>query len=78
MQDGSDARLSAFGSDNPGTRLPGRIVPDVLGMTAFEVGDPVLVVILVKADDTALNRRPIREAHAMTPRGTRRTRRKRP
>src|SRR5688572_1272216 len=62
MQDGSDARLAAFGSDDPGTVLPGRIVPDVLGMTTFEVGDPVVVLILVKADDAALNRRPVRKS----------------
>lgn len=62
MQDGSDARLAAFGSDDPGTVLPGWIVPDVLGMTAFEVGDPVVVLILVKADDAALNRGPVRKS----------------
>jgi hypothetical protein len=62
MQDGPDARFAAFGSDNPGTVLPGRIVPDVLGMTTFEVGDPVVVLILVKSDDAALNRRPVRKS----------------
>jgi hypothetical protein len=62
MQDGSDARLAAGGSDDPGTVLPGRIMPDVLGMTTFEVGDPVVVLILVKADDAALDRRPVRKS----------------
>jgi hypothetical protein len=62
MQDGPDARLAAFRRDDPGTVLPGRIVPDVLGMTTFEVGDPVVVLILVKSDDAALNRRPVRKS----------------
>jgi len=34
----------------------------MLGMTTFEVGDPVPVLILVKADDAALNRRPVRKS----------------
>jgi len=62
MQGGSDARLPSFGRDDPGSVLPGRIVPDVLGMTTFEVGDPVVVLILVKADDAALTRRPVRKS----------------
>ena len=62
MQDGPDARLATFGSDDPRTALPGRVVPDVLGMTTFEVGDPVAVLILVKADNAALNRRPVRKS----------------
>ena len=62
MQDAPDARLPAFGRDNPGTVLPGGIVPHMLGMTTFEVGDPVFVLILVKADDAALNGRPVRKS----------------
>jgi hypothetical protein len=62
VEGGADARLAAFGRDDPGTVLPGRVVPDMLGMTTFEVGDPAIVFILVKPDDAALNRRPVRKS----------------
>ena len=45
--------------DNPGSVLSGRVVPDVLGVATFEVGDPVVVLVLVKANDAALDRRPV-------------------
>ena len=62
MQDGPEARLAACVRNDPGSVLPGGIVPDVLGMTTFEVGDPVVVLILVKAGDAALDRRPVRKS----------------
>ena len=49
--------LPALRGDDPGPVLPGGIVPDVLGMATFEVGDPVAMFVLVKADDAALDRR---------------------
>jgi hypothetical protein len=42
---------SAFGSGDPRSKGPWRIVADVLRMAAFELGDPVQVFILLKADD---------------------------
>ena len=35
----------------PGARLPGGLVAQVLGVAAGQLGDPVLVVILVEPDD---------------------------
>ena len=34
-------------------------MPDVLRVSALELRDPLLLVILMKADDSPLNRRPI-------------------
>ena len=39
--------------DDPRPLLPGRIVPNMLGMAAFEIRDPVSQVVLVKSDDAA-------------------------
>ena len=44
---------SAFGSENPGAEGKGRIVAEVLGVAAFEVGDPVALSILMEGDDFA-------------------------
>jgi len=40
---------------NPGSLLPGRIVPQVLGMTAVQRRNPVLLVILVEFDDATIH-----------------------
>ena len=37
--------------EHPGARLPGRLMAQVLGMAAGKLGDPVPVLILMKADD---------------------------
>jgi hypothetical protein len=37
--------------DYPGSDLPGRIVPDVLRVRAFEVRNPMPFFVLVKSDD---------------------------
>jgi hypothetical protein len=45
-----EALSSCFGGD-PWPDLPRRIVADVLGVTAVEVGDPVLFLVLMKTND---------------------------
>ena len=42
---------AAFGGGDPGADAPGRIVADVLGVAAVQVGDPVAAVVLVEGDD---------------------------
>lgn len=44
-------RLPPLGTQHPGTNLPGRIVPHVLGVPALQVGDPVPLVIEMKTHD---------------------------
>jgi hypothetical protein len=43
---------------NPRSRLPGRIVPHVLGVAALQVGDPMSFLVLMEADDLSRDRRP--------------------
>ena len=40
---------------DPGTILPGGIVTDMLRVSAFEIGNPVLFAVLMEADDAALH-----------------------
>jgi len=40
---------------DPLTHLPGRIVPHMLRVTALQVSHPVVLVVLMKADDPARN-----------------------
>jgi hypothetical protein len=40
---------------NPFSHLPRRVVPDVLGVTAIEISDPVVLVVLMKANDFSRN-----------------------
>jgi hypothetical protein len=47
----ADVRLSTFGSRDPMARRPGWIMADVLLMPTLEVGNPVRLLVLVKADD---------------------------
>jgi hypothetical protein len=42
---------AALIGNDPRTHLPGRVVPDVLGMSTLQVGYPVTLVVLVKGDD---------------------------
>ena len=44
---------TAFGSEDPGADGPGRIMTDMLGVAAFEVGDPVAFGVLMESDDFA-------------------------
>ncbi|EFQ65209.1 hypothetical protein PFWH6_0773 [Pseudomonas fluorescens WH6] len=39
------------GVEHPGARLPGRLVAQVLGMTARQLGYPMKVVVLMEAGD---------------------------
>ena len=44
---------------HPRSHLPGRIVPNVLRVSTLQLRDPVLLVVLMKGDDTARYRRAI-------------------
>ena len=44
---------AAFWGEDPGADGPRRVVADVLGVAAFEIGDPVEVGILVEGNDFA-------------------------
>jgi hypothetical protein len=44
-------RLSTFGSCDPMSDGPRRIVPDVLPMPALKLGDPVQVLVSVESDN---------------------------
>jgi hypothetical protein len=48
-----DACSSTFGSRNPVALSPRRIMPDMLRVSAFKLGDPMKFRILVKSDDLA-------------------------
>jgi len=39
------------GVEHPGAGLPGWLVAQVLGVAAGQLGDPVLVVVLMEPDD---------------------------
>lgn len=45
---------AAFGSDDPGADGPRRVVAHVLGVAAFEIGDPIAEIVLVKSYDVAI------------------------
>lgn len=49
-------RASTFRDRNPRTVDPRRIVANVLVMTAVEFSNPMLFVVLVKANDSLLHR----------------------
>jgi hypothetical protein len=44
----------------PGPVLPGRIVANVLRVAAFQISDPMKLLILVESGDAAWNRGPVR------------------
>ena len=47
----SEVGMATLRGGDPSTIGPGRVVADVLLMAAFEFGYPVVVLILVEADD---------------------------
>jgi hypothetical protein len=49
----AEVGCAAFGSQDPGAKSPRRIVAEMLGVTTFEIGDPVALSVLVKSDDFA-------------------------
>src|SRR5579872_2543032 len=57
VQSSTNESAPPFLGGHPGADLPGRIVADVLGVTALEIGDPVPLLVLVKANDPALHQR---------------------
>lgn len=44
---------AAFFRENPWAQGPGWIMAHMLSVTAFQIGNPVLVLVLVKSDDAA-------------------------
>ena len=53
----ADHAVAPFVRDDPRAVDPWRIVPHVLRMAAFELGDPVFELVLMKIDDAALHAR---------------------
>ena len=51
----ADELRAALGGQHPEPVLPGRIVANVTGVAAFEIGYPMLLVILVESDDSAFH-----------------------
>jgi hypothetical protein len=50
-----DAAATPLWRDDPGAVGPGRIMPHVLPMAAFQVSHPVVLVVLMKANDFTLH-----------------------
>jgi len=50
-----EATSTRFGR-HPGPGLPRRIVPHMLSVTAFELGDPMFLFILMEPDDPLRDR----------------------
>jgi hypothetical protein len=53
-QRGAEPSRAPFWRQDPGAYLPRRRVANVLRVSAFELGDPVLFLVLSKADDALL------------------------
>ena len=53
----AEPRRTALGGEHPGPRHQRRLVANVLIMPARELGDPVAVGILMKADDASCDAR---------------------
>ena len=49
----------AFRGEHPGTKGQWGLMPDVLPMSAGEIGHPILLLILVKADDPLVHLFPV-------------------
>lgn len=49
----ADAPLALAGIEHPGAGLPGRLVAQVLGMTAGQIHHPVAVLVLMETLDAA-------------------------
>ena len=67
MEPHAQMTLAPLGGHDPGPLLPRRIVTNVLGMSALEIGDPVRLGVLVKADDLAVDAGRVRQAQALSP-----------
>ncbi len=55
IQPGANVFGSPFVVENPRKYLPRRIVPHVLRMSALQLRDPLLFIVLAKADDPSLD-----------------------
>ena len=55
VQPSTNEAESTIRRGNPRSDLPGRVVTDVLGVAALEVRNPVLLFVLVEANDAALH-----------------------
>jgi len=55
----ADLLYAALRRHHPGAIGPRRVVPHVLWVAALEVGDPVAVLILMKAHDSPIHRSPV-------------------
>lgn len=55
LKAGTKVPVSSFGSRDPGAGLPGRIVPHMLGMPAFQFCHPVLFRVGVVSDNLSLH-----------------------
>jgi hypothetical protein len=47
--------LAPFGRRHPGSIDPRRMVPDVLAMSAGEIGHPISLFVLVQGDNGAIH-----------------------
>src|SRR5665213_2575880 len=60
----AEEAATALCGHDPGPHLPRRIVAHVLRMSAFEIGHPVLLNVLMKADDATWQRRAVGESYS--------------
>ena len=57
-QEGPEVTGTTLGGHDPRAQLPGWGVPHVLAMSTLQLRDPVVVCILSKPDDAALDHPP--------------------
>lgn len=53
----ADARAAPLRSDRPGTHLERRLMTHVLGVTTFQVGNPIADLVPMKTDNLPLQRK---------------------
>ncbi len=63
MKDRADVRLPALWRHHPGAAAQRWIMSHVLGVAALEVGNPVVMLVLVKGDDPPLDSRAVGKPH---------------
>jgi hypothetical protein len=55
LQHDAQVRGTSLGRHDPGTQLPGRVMPNMLSVPTAELGHPVLFLVLVKSNDGLLH-----------------------
>ncbi len=55
VQPNPQSAAAPLGSDDPRAALPGRVVADMLVVPALQLGDPVPLLVLVKARNATLH-----------------------